>query len=426
VATADELAELLVAERGSALPAPVARRTALGILRLTLDNERHSADPGLVVRREGSAILVAGSEAIADWAVGLGREASLIAAAEPLAAPASVVERLRALAPPPGVEIESDSRLVRLAAAASRDAAVSSRLELYPRGMDSARALKLSIGAVAGTKALSEERLRERVTSRYPDAAPLPPRPGLDTLLAGAGLDLAFDSASRSFIAPAHVRPSVTSGSTTLPRFPTALSGTLPVGLPGSVPATTPPEVADARAFEERLTRAIQSGTFLQLVVAPREYERTAGELATRFPVAPIDVEEVVLTSLRESAAGLGVDWNLVLAADEDTSGPDWPNLLQLVERTRDTIARRLFVPDAVSLLLYPDILVRYRLKPLLADLSGQIGSPGGPQGIWLLLPGSHLPLIDGQPVGVIGQQAVVSEAWIQNLHRGRPAPAGA
>lgn len=426
VATADELADLLLAERGSELPPPVARRTTLGLLRIALDTERQLVDPRLVVRREGGVILVARSEAIADWAVRLGRQASVIAAAEPLAAPASVVERLRSIEPPAGLEIDGDSRLVRLAAAASQEAAVSSRLELYPRGMDSARALKLSIGAVAGARALSEEQLRERVTSRYPEAAPLPPRPGLDALLTAAGLDLAFDEASGAFVAPALVRPSVTSGSTYLPRFPTALSGVAPSGPPGSLPVTTPPEVADARAFEERLTRAIKSGTFLQLVVAPREYDRTAAELATRFRVSPIDVERVVLDSLRESADALGVDWNLVLAADEDTAGPDWQNLLQLVERTRDTIAKRLFEPDAVSLLLYPDILVRYRLKSLLADLSGQIGSPGGPQGIWLLLPGGHVPLIDGQPVGVTGQQAVVSEAWLQNLHRGRPVPAGA
>jgi hypothetical protein len=141
----------------------------------------------------------------------------------------------------------------------------------------------------------------------------------------------------------------------------------------------------------------------------------------------PIDVEQVVLDSLRESAAALDVDWNLVLAADEDTSGPDWHNLRQLVEQARPLIAGRLFAPDAVSLLLYADILVRYGLKTLLAEKYQQIGSPGGPQGIWLLLPGSHVALIDGQAVGVTGQQAIVSESWLQNLHRtGRTALAGA
>ncbi|NQW46765.1 MAG: hypothetical protein HQ464_03240, partial [Planctomycetes bacterium] len=117
-------------------------------------------------------------------------------------------------------------------------------------------------------------------------------------------------------------------------------------------------------------------------------------------------------------AAALGVDWNLVVAADADTSGPDWQNLRQLVERAKPLIADRLLSPDATALLLYPDILVRYQLKPLLADLQQRIGTSRGPQGIWLLAPGSHTVLIDRQPVGVPGQQAVVPDAWLANLHR--------
>lgn len=425
VVTADELAELLLIERGSELPPPVAHRTALGILRLALDTERQLAAPRLVVRREGRAVLVATSDALAEWAARLGAEAREIASAEPLAAPASVVERLRAVAPPPGIGIESDSRLVRLAAAASGEAAMSSRLELYPRGMDSARALKLSIGAVAGTKTLSEEQLRERITSRYPDAAPLPPRPQLDTLLAAAGLELTFDDTTQTFLATAPAAPGMTSGSTALPRYPTALAGS--AGLPIRPQPTTSPEVADARAFEERLTRAIHNGTFLQLVVVPREYDRTAAELARRFAVVPIDVEQVVLDALRETADSLGVDWALVIAADESPAHPDWGNLRQLVEHATPLVARRLVTPDAVALLLYADILVRYSLEGLLADLHNAIGSTGGPAGVWLLVPGSTVALLDGEPVGVPGQQAVISDAWLQNLHRTfRATPAGA
>ena len=63
---------------------------------------------------------------------------------------------------------------MRLAAAASATAAVSSRLELYPRGMSSLRALKLSLGAVSGLRQLSEADLRGRVTSRYPAARLVP------------------------------------------------------------------------------------------------------------------------------------------------------------------------------------------------------------------------------------------------------------
>jgi hypothetical protein len=367
-----------------------------------------------MLRSEGRVMLVAKAADLADYAVRLGRSADRLAAAEPLATPASVVERLRDVQHPPGAVIESDSRLVRLAASASQSAAVSSRMELYPRGMDALRALKLSLGAVAGARELKDEQVRERVTSRYPDACPLPSRPELDELLRAAGLDLKFDPTAAggqgAYVAPVFERPSITSGSTFLPRYPTAIAA-------GQQPAATP-EVADARAFEDRLQRAIQNGSFLQMVVTPREYERAAEEFCRRFGVVRVDVEQVVLDALQETAASLGVDWNLVIAADGDTSGPDWQNLRLLVERAKPLIVERLFAPEATSLLLYPDILVRYGLKPLLADLQQRIGTSRGPQGVWLLVPGSHTVQIDRQPVGVPGQQAVVPDAWLANLHR--------
>jgi hypothetical protein len=293
-------------------------------------------------------------------------------------------------------------------------------MELYPRGMDPLRALKLSLGAVAGARELTAEQIRDRVASRYPDSSPLPPRPELDDLLRSAGLPLSFDASAAggqgAFVAPVVQRPGMTTASTLLPRWQTAVG-------PGPLPAATP-EVADARAFEDRLRRALQAGSFLQLVVHPREYERAAGEFCRRFGVVRIDVEEAVIDAMRETAAELDVDWSLVIAADADTSGPDWQNLRQLVDHARHRIAARLFRPGEPSLLLYADILVRYGLRPLLADLQQQIGSARGPSGVWLLVPGGVVVQLDNQPVGVPGPQAIVPDAWLENLHRaGRGAP---
>ena len=77
---------------------------------------------------------------------------------------------------------------MRLAAAASTRAAVSSRLEIYPRGMPAERALKLAHGALLGAPELTVEQIRERVLARYPEAEPLPGRPALDGLLSASGL----------------------------------------------------------------------------------------------------------------------------------------------------------------------------------------------------------------------------------------------
>ena len=118
-----------------------------------------------------------------------GAAADELAARDILAGPAeahraleSIVEKtpLAALASP------ADGRLIRLAAAASRGAAASSRLELDPRGMDGARALELS-AAILPAK-ITEPKLRELVEARYPDAAALPARPALDDLVEHYGL----------------------------------------------------------------------------------------------------------------------------------------------------------------------------------------------------------------------------------------------
>jgi len=55
--------------------------------------------------------------------------------------------------------------------------------------MDAARALKLSPGALYGVRFLTVQQIRDRVSSRYPEAASLPERPALDDLLCETGFD---------------------------------------------------------------------------------------------------------------------------------------------------------------------------------------------------------------------------------------------
>ena len=91
------------------------------------------------------------------------------------------------------IDVQSDARLlpaawlVSLAAAASRGAAVSSRLELYPRGMAATKAVQLALGALIGADQLTPGQIQERVAGRYPESERLPSRPVLDAILADAG-----------------------------------------------------------------------------------------------------------------------------------------------------------------------------------------------------------------------------------------------
>ena len=105
------------------------------------------AEPRFLLRRDHGRILVALTQELAGYAGRLGDEADKLADEDPLVPPARAIQRLRDIPLPTGAAVLSDSRLVRLSAAASLHATVSSRQELYPRGMEAPRALKLSQGA---------------------------------------------------------------------------------------------------------------------------------------------------------------------------------------------------------------------------------------------------------------------------------------
>jgi len=87
-----------------------------------------------MVRRDSACVLIATSQELADDAFRLGQCADRLAAEDPLAPPARMLQTLQALVLPTGATELADTRLVRLAAAASAHAAVSSRQELYPMG----------------------------------------------------------------------------------------------------------------------------------------------------------------------------------------------------------------------------------------------------------------------------------------------------
>ena len=190
VMTPAELREAILAARGSVLEEPQRSRLARAVARAAVEVERTMVEPRYLVRRDDDRALVALHSSLADYAARLGDQADDLAGEDPLAPPIRALQVLRAVLAPVGFEPLSDSRLLRLAAAASRGAALSSRQEVYPRGMEAMRALKLAQGALGNVKVLSDEQVRDRVAGRYPEAEPLPDRPRLDEMLTAAGVEL--------------------------------------------------------------------------------------------------------------------------------------------------------------------------------------------------------------------------------------------
>jgi serine/threonine protein kinase len=447
VVTVPELVESVLLARGSSQDEP--RRTQLSgaVVRAAVEAERSMSEPRLLVRRDGDCVLVAQGAFLAGYARRLGDTADQLADEDPLVAPTRVVERLREIGSPAGANL-SDARLVRLASAVSQHAALSSRQELYPRGMPAARAVRLSQGALGGLRMLTVAQVRERVAGRYPEASPLPGRPGrpaLDELLREAGFDFRWEESGKDgagcYVSNLRDVVSVTSGSATFYDRDTSDVQ--------YEPGEVTPELAEKRAFEEKLERGLKEGAFLALTVPMRGYQAAIDKLTRKFSLELVDFEGLFLDALMAVAGKAGVNWDLVLKTDVAPHVGDWDKLMILVRRAipiveesivtghwslvigQETNDKGQMTNDAkpmtndqgrmTMLLIYPGLLARYDQMDLLTRLSQKVGRRDGIPGLWILLPGDQLALIDGRAVPLLGpgQRARIPESWLESVHRG-------
>ena len=182
--------------------------------------------------------------------------------------------------------------------------------------------------------------------------------------------------------------------------------------------------MAEARQFEERLRYAERDGSFLALTIKPSLYARAREELLARFRVRDLDLERVFLEALRQAAAEVGADWNVVVSADAaDKNSPDWRNLNHLIaSKVIPQVEQAIVQGDETVVVYHLNWLERYDQVVMLARVQ-QAVQDGRLHGAWLLIPASpqtEMPLIDGKAVPVItnNQWAHVPESWCQNLHR--------
>lgn len=415
VCAVEELRDAVLVARGSIEDEPERSRLAMAVVRAAVEVERTIQEPRLIVRRDRARVLVALDQDLANYASRLGNAADRLADEDPLAAPARIIDQLRTVQPREFGEPMSDTRLVRLAAAASQHAALSSRQELYPRGMDAGRAIKLSQGALLGVRYLQPQQVHERVLSRYPEAEPPPDRPELDKLLEAAGLELVWKpdacDGEGAYVSSFHDAISVTTGSQPVSRYDTFAAV-------GDTQIT--PEIADAREFEERLQRADHEGAFLALLVNPNHYQRASDEIQRRFDIELIDFEGLLLDALRAEAERARVKWELVLQTDATPNEGDWNKLLLLIQRAMPCIEQQMRVTDRTMLMIYPAMFARYDQMDLLQRMRDQVGRRDGIHGLWILIPNDTHAMMDGRAIPIIGpgQRIRVPEAWIKNVHR--------
>lgn len=426
VATHHELIAAILVSRGSGLEEPERRRMASTALRAAVETEKESDAPRFSDHRSNDHIFIALDPDLKAYAQRLGQLADTLADEDPLPATSRVLERLRAISfPELSIRLDplSDNRLLQLASLASDHAALSSKLELYPRGLAAERALALAQNVLVcppGTT-LTIEELRQRVAARFPEAQPLPDRPELDVLITTLGSgDLEWKELSSSG------KPAYESTFRQSPTYQT--SRTLPtrVSTNGTIQpgAEVTPEVADARSLEEKLRYAAREGAFLILSVEPQFLNRARQELARRFPISVCDLDAVFLKELHEQADQRNARWDVVLRADAASpNSTDWRNLQRLVDASLPKVEASLRSREQTRLAVNPGLLARYDRLNLFAQLASDVGRTNGIHGLWVLVPAndqSPLPLLNHKPIPITNsaQHARITEAWLSNRHR--------
>jgi serine/threonine protein kinase len=404
------------------------QRLASAVARAAVETECSMAQPRFQVHRIAGKVVVSCTPELANFAEQLGKKADQLAAADPLPPPLRVFQELYEVKPPPqphGCQPFGNERLLKLASAMSRTAAVSSRQELYPRGMAAERALRLGIGALSGLglgdgeAGFSIEQIRDRLKSRYPEAEPLPNRPELDELLRKVGFDVRWQSETSTY--HRRVEPVlVTSGSSLPKRQATATSARK---------GEMTPEKAEARQFQERLSHAYSDGGFLVLTVRPSRMRACDDELRRRFRLERVSFDDLLLEALHKEADALEIDWKVIEQADgSDPSSQDWINLLHLVARVAPRLAADLCRRKQHLLMVHPGLLARYDQMAILETLRDKVGQDVPCPGLWVLVATDEqheMPMLDHAEIPLItpGQRAKVSEAWVDNLDRGHAKP---
>ena len=356
-----ELAEALIAGRGSYTPEPKRLPQAVGLVRAAVEAETcRGGDARLAIHRfPGSDTVLVGREPndaestitaadLLDYVVRLGARAAELVAGDLLPTRQRAVDELRVLPMPDEMPALGDLRLLQLAAAGSHDRAdVNPQGQLYPVGMSAERALRAATGSLVGQR-LSVDAVRSRVRVRFPRAVALPDRPDLDDLLTSCDVPLIWYPDQQGY-APRGVSSSLTG---------TRMAQTLS-------PLLKPDAVAEADA---KLAATIDRDGFLVLLAPMRRLAHARAALLTRLRLTEVDITAIMLDQLR----ALGFPWEAIIAADNgNPTDVDFRSLVELVQHdVMPTITEALADAGPV-LITEASPLVRYgqhRLFQQLAD----------------------------------------------------------
>jgi serine/threonine protein kinase len=421
VMTVSELASALAAQRGSLLDGDERLRQGAALLRAVYELDARVADPALDLRRrtggrspvvalretadpEGTGEDFPQSDALTELAIDLGRAANDLVRN-------GVVQHVTAVKALSDVLTEAlggtahldNRRLLRLAAAASDDAAVSGFDELYLRGLDPVTAADHALRGKPG-RSISAIAIRKNVAARFPSVDLPSTQAALDKVVA----QVIPGAVNRNGIyeSPSSVRRSMTGTSLT-----TLASG------------------GGSDDVSGRLLESFSRRSALTLCVEPKRYVRSTRLLQHGYEASHglqvLDVGSLLVRATRELADAEEIEWPFVLGVDAmDHASADWGILASLVRQAVEPRWRDHLAEPAPLLITNAGPLVRYGMTSLLADLL-DVGTRR-PASRWLLTAKSAdqpVPRLESHPVPVGPSGWITLPANLGALPAATPSP---
>jgi hypothetical protein len=458
VAAAAEIADALTVRRGTRLQNREQRRAlALAAVRVIVEVEqldpeteefRHAANRDAVDEGMGAGLLALevraddapdtpSGPALLDYAQRLGRVADRLARSETLPTSATVLSELGAVTPPSGVLAWDERRMVELAAAASRNAAATPRLEIYPRDLPLVRALRLTqAGLVRIVPGMPEalqpglrvDEIHEQVLARFPEILDakgrhtLPRGSALTKALREAGFDLELSTRENTRTQRYLPRRSGTESS--------YLSST-PQSRTLTARATRyddDPTLASAVRTDERLTASARRDGFRVLTVRTglaRNAVHMLSALDRHVGASVVSVAHLFLAALHEQVDPRPKPtWDTILKAD--AAEPGSRAAIKFAEYTQTAwglveprIGDELATGAGPVLLVDAGVLARYDAMDVLDRLAARARNGG--RALWLLCPQSdaaRAPRLGRTAVPHqlgLGEWIELPDAWVRN-----------
>ncbi|MGE0328438.1 MAG: DNA-directed RNA polymerase subunit alpha C-terminal domain-containing protein, partial [Polyangiaceae bacterium] len=382
------------------------------------------------------------SDLLAEQVTALGKLADELAE-RPILASSTEAQRLAtALVQGSSLERLPPDRLLALATDASQTAALSARLEIYPRGMDAARALELTAASLPVQ--LGAGAVQAHVRARYPEASPLPDAPTLDALMTPYGYKVfgsiyqrpqaehqtaSTQNTANSFHTQLDEVPdvfdsgdaaNVDAEGTELDAPPTQASTATKTRKAGTSSPTlraVRPEDARREAFVERLRQTLERDAYRVLGVHITRAAEATLALSRYLGVKPVLLDQLLVERMVQKKVPLHV----IQGADrEGPSGAAWPNLLRLAEAAAKELAAELLPNKQPLLLAQPGLLARYQLKDFLLRVA-EASKQDDARAILLLVPRRDqggMPVINNQLAipGVLPTHTFwVSREWLDH-----------